>query len=61
MSEVAWMCRNPECGLMFQWNRGINMAIYSSGDETLNKYVPGGTRPDGCPECGQEKVDALEG
>lgn len=62
MSEAAWMCKNPECGLMFQWNRGINMATYSKNEgESESNYVPGATKPEGCPECGCSEVDSLEG
>jgi hypothetical protein len=61
MSEANWFCNNPNCGLMFQWNRQIQMASYNNGEETVDKLVPGDTRPDGCPECGGEEVEQMEG
>jgi hypothetical protein len=61
MSEASWFCRNPECGLLFVWNRQIQMATYNKGEEPINKLVPGGTKPNGCPECGSEAVEQLEG
>ncbi len=61
MSEASWICQNPECGLMFQWNRQIETASYIKNGEPVDKRVPGFTRPDGCPECGGDEVDSLEG
>lgn len=61
MSEAHWLCLNPKCGITFAWNRGIQVASYNLGDEPQDKLVPGETRPEGCPECGEEDVDSLEG
>lgn len=62
MSEAAWVCKNPECGIMFQWNRMINVAAYSDDEEEpKSNYVPGKTRPEGCPKCGCPDVDSMEG
>ncbi len=58
---MSWMCKNPKCGLWFQWDRTLNIAVYNRGEEDVNKYVPGDTRPSGCPECGQDEVEALDG
>jgi hypothetical protein len=46
---------------MFQWNRQIETASYIKDGEPVDKRVPGYTRPDGCPECGGDEVDSLEG
>lgn len=61
MSQAAWMCLNTKCGLLFQWNGGINTATYDKNGELVSKYVPGETKPSGCPECGEDEVDSLEG
>jgi len=61
MSEASWQCQNHKCGLIFQWNRLIGIASYFLQEKPENRHVPGNTRPDGCPECGHDEVDCLEG
>lgn len=63
-TEVAgsWMCLNPKCGLMFNWDRYHTKAVYclfdkaKKTDQKIGKPMGGGVRPYFCPECGGTEI-----
>ena len=72
MSESAWLCRNRQCGLMFQWNLVTQVANYiivlpecqeyPDGEEiSMQVEVSGDAKPCGCPQCGGREIEPLEG
>jgi len=39
MSEAAWMCQNPNCGLIFQWNRFTGVASYRLLHKGVRRFL----------------------
>lgn len=61
MSESGWLCKNKDCGIMFQWHPSTKTAAYILGDENKSVAIPGDNKPSRCPECGGQKIESLGG
>ena len=67
--EVAgvWMCQNPQCGLIFNWDRYHTKTVYCIFDEKkgiekkVEKPMGGGVRPYYCPECKCLEIELIGG